>query len=203
MKKCLILFSVFILSSCASIYQSPNFQNDKKNHKIIAILPFQITIAPKFFPKGITEEMLKAQEKETAYLMQNHIYFFFLNKTYDVEFQDISKTNLILKEAALEYEDLPLKLRKDLCKLLGVDVILSGNCKTTKPMSDIAAVSNALLFGAWGTTNEVTTSLSILDKNGKLHWKYKHSVSGGLGSSSQQITMRLMGNVVNKFPYKQ
>jgi hypothetical protein len=202
MKKIYFLFLVVILSSCAAVYRAPTFENEKHTHKIIAILPFKTSISAKRLPKGVTDEMLQRQAKEASYLLQNQVYTFFLRKTNEIEFQDIAQTNALLKQAGIEYEDLNGKSREEICKILNVDVVLSGTCVMSKPLSDGTAIALGLLVGFWGPTNEVSASLSIHNRTGKLQWKYDHEMRGGVGSSSEWVGRYLMKNVSKKFPYR-
>ena len=71
-----------------------------------------------------------------------------------------------------------------------------------KPMSDGAAVAMGLLVGAWGSTNDVQTSISINEaKKGDLVWKYDYNASGSVGSNTDKLVDALMRNASKKFPY--
>ena len=90
-----------------------------------------------------------------------------------------------------------------ICKLLGVDAVISGAVYREKPMSTGLAVGLGILFGAWGSTNKVNANLNIHESTqGNLVWSYDHEASGSVGSSAEKLAESLMKSVSKKFPYK-
>ena len=94
------------------VYTSPNFDNLSKNHKTIAILPFTVVLGGKALQE-MGEEMgdvaqLPMQLQNEGKLFQQSIYSRFLKKSknYTISFQDIDRTNGLLKKAGITYEDL-------------------------------------------------------------------------------------------------
>ncbi len=200
-----VIFFIYLFASCGpTIYKASNLNSSKQIVKTLAILPFDITIDTKRLPKGITLETIKESQQKTGYDMQSHAYSWFLKRQddYTVTFQDIDKTNTLLKKANIAYDSLFLQDKGELCKLLQVDGVISGKATLSKPMSEGAAVTMGLLIGAWGSTNKTTTSLTIHDPYGGLLWKYDYQASGSIGSSSDNLTNALMRNASRKFPYK-
>jgi hypothetical protein len=208
MKNCKLLLSFclfIIVSSCGpTIYKASNFENSKNTVKTLAILPFNISIDSKRLPKGTTIETLKESEEKTGYDIQSNAYTWLLQrqKNYSTTFQDIDKTNALIKKANITYDNIALQDKGELCKMLGVDGIISGKATMSKPMSEGAAVAVGLLVGAWGATNKTTTSLTIHDTKGSLLWKYDYEASGSVGSSAESLAKALMKNASKKFPYK-
>jgi len=91
---------------------------------------------------------------------------------------------------------------QDLAKVLGVDAVLTTSVRTTKPMSDGAAVAVGLLVGAWGATNQANITVDIHEATGgKLLWKYDYVAAGSVGSSPESMVNALMRNASRKFPY--
>ena len=94
------------------------------------------------------------------------------------------------------------KTKEELAALLGVDAVISTAAVMQKPMSDGAAVAMGVIFGAWGSTNDVKTSINIHDgKDGTLVWKYDFTATGSVGSNTQNLVNALMRNASKKFPY--
>ena len=90
----------------------------------------------------------------------------------------------------------------ELCEVLGVDGIMTSNFGLSKPMSDGAAIAEAILSDSRSSTNEVHASLSISDyKNNKLIWNYDYKSSGSLGSSPSKLVDDLMKEASLKMPY--
>lgn len=206
----LLLFALicFTLGSCGpQIYQAPSFSQMKESHKVVAVLPFEVSIESRKLPKGVTVDMIQDQQRDYGYGMQSDVYGYFLKQMskdkYTVNFQDVSKTNAILNDAGITYDDLRLKSKDEVCKLLGVDAVVSGKATMSKPMSDGAAIAVGLLVGAWGPTNTVNTTITVHEsKAGDLMWKYDYQASGSIGSSRQSLTNALMKNSSKKFPYR-
>ena len=208
MKKILFflgLAATLAFASCGpTIYKSQNFETSRTQVKTVAVIPFGCSIDSKRLPKNVTIETLKASEQKTGYDVQNNVYTYFLQRSdnYTVEFQDIDRTNALLKKANIAYEDIALKDKAELCTLLGVDGIVTGRISMSKPMSEGAAVAVGLLVGAWGATNKSDVTLTIHDKDAKLQWKYDYQASGSVGSSTENLAKALMKNASKKFPYK-
>jgi len=134
------------------------------------------------------------------------MYSWFLRRSekynYTVKFQDVSKTNAILKQNNISYLDLRTKSKDELSKLLGVDAVISSSVRMEKPMSEGAAIAVGLLIGAWGATNTVNTTINIHEgQKGDLMWKYDYEASGSVGSSTDKLVSALMRNASKKFPY--
>jgi len=209
MKK-ILLFALICLTlvSCGpQIYQAPSFKEVSTSHKVVAILPFDVTIESRRLPKGVTAEMVQDQQRDYGYGIQSDVYGYLLREMskdrYTVKFQDVSKTNALLNDAGLTYGDLRLKSKEEICDLLGVDAVVSGQAIMSKPMSDGAAIAVGLLVGAWGSTNSINTTITIHEgRAGELLWKYDYVASGSVGSSRQALTNALMRNSSKKFPYK-
>lgn len=204
-KTVLAVLIIATLTSCGpTIYKATNFESSKEKVKILAILPFNISIDSKRLPKGTTIETLKESQEKTGYDMQSNAYTWFLHRSndYSTTFQDIDKTNSLLKKSKITFNNIAQQDKGELCKMLGVDGIISGKATLSKPMSEGGAIAVAVLFGGFGSTNNNTTSLTIHDVTGNLLWKYDYDASGSLGSSAESLTKVLMKNASKKFPYK-
>lgn len=197
--------TILAISSCGpTIYKASDFENSRNSIKTVAILPFFVSIDSKRLPKGMTIETLKESEEKTGYDMQNAAYTWLLQRQgeYTASFQDVDKTNALLKKANIHYDSLTLEDKGELCRLLNVNAVISGKAVSSKPMSEGVAVTMTLLVGAGGPTNKTAVTLSIHNSNSELLWKYDYDATGGLGSSPQQLTKALMKNASRKFPYK-
>ncbi|MBL7710796.1 MAG: hypothetical protein JNJ86_17125 [Chitinophagaceae bacterium] len=204
----LSLLAGFVFASCGpKIYKSSEFDSALAKHKTVAILPADVTT--KLRPneaKKITAEQLADINQRTGYDIQDKMYSWFLRRAekyaYTVTFQDVTRTNALLKQAGITYETLASKDRTELAQLLGVDAVLQNRSSMDKPMSEGAAIAVGVIFGAWGNTNSVQTTINIHDgKSGNLLWKYDYQASGSVGSSTDRLVNALMRNASKKFPY--
>ena len=209
MKKIITALTVFVIfASCGpTIYKAQNFDDQTASHKTVAILPAEVNIQlrPNEMKKTTPEQISQAQEN-TGKDIQDKMYSWFLKRSdkfkYTVSFQDISKTNALLNQAGISYNSMVTKTKEELCQLLGVDAIISSRAAMKKPMSDGAAIAVGVLLGAWGSTNDVQTSINIHEgKKGELIWKYDYNATGSVGSSTDRLVNALMRNASRKFPY--
>ena len=209
MKNLLFLAVVALLGSgCGpKIYQSSAFSSALAKHRKVAILPAEVTMQLRpNEAKKLTQEQIDDLVMKTGYDIQEKMYGWFLRKgekfQYTVTFQDVTRTNALLKEAGISYNDLKTTDRVKLAKILDVDAVLQDRINMQKPMSEGAAVAVGILVGAWGSTNQVQTTINIHDgKSGDLLWKYDYQAQGSVGSSSTQLVDALMRNASKKFPY--
>ena len=212
MKKLLIPFAAFLLllNACGpKIYKSTEFDDVAVKHKLVAILPADVTIMLRpNQSKKMTPEELEKNRESTAYAIQDKLYSWFLRRSdkfkYTVKFQDVSKTNALFKSAGLTYTEVRLKSKEDLAKILGVDAVITNITRMDKPMSEGVAVALAILVGATGSTNNVNTTINIHEATkGDLIWKYDYVAQGSFGSSPENLVNGLMRNASRKFPYNE
>ncbi|MCP9752907.1 hypothetical protein [Ferruginibacter sp. HRS2-29] len=210
MKNIFFLFAaiVIVAASCApKIYKTEDFESKTASHKIVAILPAEVTIALRpNEKKRTTVEQLRESEEKTGTMIQDKMYSWFLRRSgkfkYTVQFQDISKTNALLLQNNIRYADMKAHTKEELAKLLGVDAVISTSASMQKPMSEGAAVAMSLLIGYAGSTNDVQTAISINEATkGDLVWKYDYNATGSVGSNPDRLVNALMRNASKKFPY--
>ena len=121
----LLTLLIFITACGPKIYKSTEFDDVAAKHKLVAILPADVTIMlrPNQSKKMTAEELEKYRES-TGYAIQDKLYSWFLRRSdkfkYTVKFQDVSKTNTLIKDAGLTYTDVRLRSKEALAKLLGV-----------------------------------------------------------------------------------
>jgi len=202
MKKLIFLLVVaaFILHSCSKIFYTPDARYLAQNQKIIAIIPPKVSIAAK---KNVDGAALIEQQKTESVNFQREMYSWMLKRkmqgTITVEIQDVETTIAILTKAGVN--EGKLLTPDEMCKLLGVDGILTSNYSLSKPMSEGAAIAVGLIGGTTGATNEATVSLSIHDSGTKkMIWNYDQKLSSSLGTPAGLVD-DLMRQASRKMPY--
>jgi hypothetical protein len=216
MKKiiCTIVFTFFavciVYGQTKEIYTNPQFDSIAKDHSLLAILPFDVTInlRPKQKEKLRQGELENLQKKEGEGV-QSAIQTYFLKQkekeSFKVNFQDVSKTNALLAKANWTIDSLRSKTKEEVCKLLSADGLISGTLFTDKPLSDGAVFAVALLTDGWlvGPTNSGKCTINVHEaKAGELLWKYEKTLSRSLGSDINSIINAMMRKASRKFPYE-
>lgn len=202
-----LLVSVLFTACGPSIYMAQDFRSYAPKHKTVAILPAAVTMQLRpNQARRMSMEQLRATEQQSGIDFQEKIYAWLLRRSqqrgYTVQFQDIMQTNTRLRESNIPYTELRSHSPQELAKILGVDAVLTTSVRTSKPMSDGAAVAVGLLVGAWGATNQANITVNIHESDaGKLLWKYDYIASGSVGSSTEGMVNVLMRNASKKFPY--
>ena len=207
----LLLFALFLSVGASAqtkeIYTNPAFETLAKQHKTIAILPFEahVGLRPNQM-KAMTPERIKEMEQNEGLAVQSALQTYFLKVSskddYTVSFQDAATTNALLLKNNITPENIKSFTPAELSKVLGVDGIISGTFTTDKPMSDGASLALGLAVGFYGATNSGKTAINIYDgTSGELLWKYEKSLSRGLGSDTGTIITTIMRKASKKFPY--
>ncbi|MES3016752.1 MAG: hypothetical protein V4721_03190, partial [Bacteroidota bacterium] len=89
--------------SAKQIFESPKLKTEVAKHKTVAILPFSVSLTYRKQPKNFSAEANNQQEIKMASSIQASMYTFLLrrSKDYAVSFQDVEKTNILLRKAGM------------------------------------------------------------------------------------------------------
>lgn len=208
MKKILLLIILTISFSGFSqkqIFETPQLKSTIATHKTVAILPFVVKITYKKQPKNFSAEGNKAQENKMANSIQSSMYTFLLRKAndYSVTFQDVEKTNILLKKAGLS-DKLDETTKDEIAKILGVDAIIGGVFESEQTKSEGAAIATAVIFGGFGgKTGTGSLTMTINNGNdGELLWRFFKTMDDNISTSTDDIVERMMRKVSRNFPYQ-
>jgi len=210
MKK--ILFASILMSfvlfgysqSAKQIFESPDLKSMLYTAKTVAILPFKVSISYKRMPKGISLDQIKENEKAESVQMQEGMYTYLLRKSkdYSVSFQEVDRTNALLKKAGV-FESVDEILVDSLCKILGVDALIKSSWSYQKTGSEGAAIATALLFGVATNTGSGQLVMQInRSKDGGMMWRMAKEMNEGAFSSANILMERMMRKVGRVFPFE-
>lgn len=210
MKK-LIFFAIFMpyiafaqFEGSKQMFESPKLKSTIQLHKIVAILPFDVKITYRKQPKGYSLEGNLDQEQKMAKSIQGSMYTFLLRKAdeYSVAFQDVDKTNILLKKAGLEGK-LDEHTKDEVAKILGVDAVIGGRFETEQTKSDGAAIATMVLLGGIGGKTGTGSLVLTLNNasDGELLWRFFKSMDDNVGGSTDDLVERMMRKVSRNFPY--
>ena len=187
------------------VYEAPNLTAIVNTHKTVAILPFEAKITYRKQPKNFNLEANQEQERTMSRNIQSSMYTFLLRKrdNYIVTFQDVEKTNTLLKKAGI-LDKLDEFTKDEIAKALNVDAVLGGRFETEQTKSEAGAIASAVLFGGFGgKTGTGTLTLLVNDaKDGELLWRFFKTMDDSIMSSTDDLIERMMRKVSRNFPYQ-
>ncbi|WP_026897590.1 hypothetical protein [Daejeonella oryzae] len=186
------------------IFESPVLKTAVAQHKLVAILPYDVKITYKKQPKNFNVEANREQEKTMSKSIQSSMYTFLLRKSkdYRVSFQDVDKTNILLKKAGMT-DKMDEFTRDEIAKALGVDAVIGGKFEVEQTKSEAAALATAVLFGGLGGKTGTGSLILTLNNgsDGELLWRFFKTMDEGIMSSTDDLVERMMRKVSRNFPY--
>lgn len=206
MKKILAFIAflaVTLVTAQKNIYENRRFDELTEDHQLLAIVPF---IANLDLKRDVNQEELKGLAKKEGYAVQNALETYFSKrkkrKKFNVEFQNINNTNAILSQNDITYNNLDIYTVKELCKILKVDGIISGNLSLNILLSKGVPTDFNLLDYFSGDANYGRIGVKVSDGNtGKLLWKYEKAITKKTGKNTTELIDRMMKLASRKFPY--
>jgi hypothetical protein len=190
--------------STKQIFESPDLKSMVYSAKTVAILPFKVSISYKRTPKDVSLEQIKDNEKAESIQMQQGMYTYLLRKSkdYSVSFQEVDRTNALLKKAGV-FENVDEVLSDSICKILGVDAIIKSSWSYQKTGSQGAAIATALLFGVATNTGSGQLVMQInRARDGGMMWRMAKEMNEGAFSSANELMERMMRKVGRVFPFE-
>lgn len=186
-----------------NIYESPKFDQLSKNHKELAILPFFTHLD---LEESISQEEKKGLEQKEGYAVQDALEIYFSKrkkkKKFSVEFQNTKNTNATLAQNNINYSNIDIYSIKDLCKILNVDGIISGNIDLNVLLSDGIPSDFSFIDYILGEADYGRIGIKISDgESSKLLWRYEKKINKKSGKNTQDLIELMMKQATKKFPY--
>ena len=209
--KSMLIATIFIaLTSTAQetakqVFESPKLKECVNKHKTVAILPIKTTISYKRPPKNYDAAANKAEEESSATNFQQGMYTYLLRKAkdYTVSFQDVERTNALLKKNGL-FDKLDETLPDSIAKILNVDAVIKCSYSYEKTASEAGAIAKTLLFGGLGskTASGALTMQIYNGQDGELLWRFFKSMNENIMGNANEVMERMMRKVSRNFPYE-
>jgi hypothetical protein len=201
----LFAFNSNAQETAKQVYESPKLKDSIAKHKTAAILPIRTTITYKRPPKNFDSTANKNEEQSSAINLQAGMYTYLLRKAdkYSVTFQDVERTNALLKKAGV-YNNLDEILPDSLAKILKVDAVIKSSYSYEKTASEAGAIVKTVLFGGLGSkTASGSLTMQIYNgSDGDLLWRFFKSMNENLISDANEVMERMMRKVSRNFPYE-
>lgn len=206
MKKIVLVFILLastVLSAQKNIYENNKFDELTEDHEVLAIVPF---IAHLELKKAVDRDELKVLAEKEGSAVQNALETYFSKrkkrKKFNVDFQNIMNTNAILAQNNINYNNIDTYTTQELCKILDVDGIISGNLTLNILLSEGVPTDFSILDYFSGDANYGRIGVKISDgKTGKLLWKYENEISKKTGKNTTELIDKMMKTASRKFPY--
>ena len=216
------IFILFLFSCSNKYYTASNFEEKTENHRVVAILPAEVTFSGKQ-PKHLSpDDIAKAEERESIdfqYALMNSILNHANTKKYitTVNFQDINTTLKILEKNNISVRDSWNKDDNELAKLLGVNSVIRMNIRKQRYMSDEASygvgVAKQVIYktgigskvpvpSSVGKTYDIYATCNLLSDNQTL-WNDKYKRSTDYDTAPNVIVEWITDDFGENFPYKE
>jgi len=216
------IFILFLFSCSNKYYTASNFEEKTENHKVVAILPAEVTFTGKQ-PKTLSPDAIaKAEERESIdfqYALMNSILNHANTKKYitTVNFQDINTTLKILEQNNISVRDSWKKGDDELAKLLGVNSVIRMSIRKQRYMSDEASygvgVARQVIYktgigskvpvpSSVGKTYDIYASCNLLSDNQTL-WNDNYKRSTDYDTPANVIVEWITDDFGENFPYKE
>ena len=216
------IFILFLFSCSNKYYTASNFEEKTENHKVVAILPAEVTFTGKQ-PKTLSPDAIaKAEERESIdfqYALMNSILNHANTKKYitTVNFQDINTTLKILEKNSISVRDSWNKDDNELAKLLGVNSVIRMNIRKQRYMSDEASygvgVARQVIYktgigskvpvpSSVGKTYDIYASCNLLSDNQTL-WNDNYKRSTDYDVQPNVVIEWITDDFGENFPYKE
>lgn len=204
----LVLLAAPVLAqfeSAKQVFEAPRMKEEIAKHKTVAILPYKAIISYKRLPKNYNAEANAKEEEDLAYNMQTGMYTYLLRKAKDfsVSFQDVERTNALLKQKGW-WGRLDEITQDSIAQALGVDAVVKCVYKYEKTGSEAGALVKTAMLGA-GTGKVASGMLTMQIYNGndgELLWRFYKEMNEDVLSSANQVMERMMRKVGRNFPYE-
>lgn len=198
-----VLLTAALVSAQKNIYENTRFDEFTEDHEMLAIVPF---IAHLELKKAVDNDELKVLAQREGYAVQNALETYFSKrkkrKKFNVDFQNIRNTNAILAQNGIGYNNIDTFTTQELCDILEVDGIISGNLNLNILLSEGVPTDFSLLDYFSGDANYGRIGVKISDgETGKLLWKYENEITKKTGKNTTELIDKMMKTASRKFPY--
>jgi len=204
MKKTIPIFCLlFTILSCNQKLPSSDSAPKTFHRKKVAILPFQIHNTIEELPEGITIEMVDKAERDKCQMIQLHLYRYMLREyaksDRKVQLQHRDRTNKILEEKGISYEEIYELPKNKLARILKVDALLYGHVYQSKKKLE--------LDGKEKFKNKVHNSMATVlyvyskSKRDRILWKDDRGGTGFPSDYAPDMTKNLLRKAAKEFPF--
>jgi hypothetical protein len=186
-----------------NIYKNLRFDQLSQHHEILAILPFSSQVNLSSTIEESTKNELEINEgKAVQEALESYFLKFKKRKKFSINFQNTNKTNSLLTQHHINYTNIDLYTTKELCEILGVDVIITGNIALNVLLSKGLNEDDFSLMDYFLGRSFGRIAMKLSDGvSGKLLWKYEKDIDRKTGKNTKELIDVMMKAAGRKFPY--
>ncbi len=208
-KPLFLAFVMLILNSCASSspYVSKNFNEAKKNHRTIAILPFFVHFENPYTKTKKESHIFGKRELEASLDSQKELFIHIAKKIekgqYEFSLQNFTKTNQILKENDISIASVDMQNKGYLAQILGVDAVIYGDLSIT--ISQLySSMYPTMPNPTFRNRDGATLQAKLFDaKTEEMLWSNEFSNQPNHPlDTPHQLASSLVRNLATSLPYK-
>lgn len=213
----LTLLVAIFSTACNRFYKNPEFARKTADHKIIAVLPYQIVITGRL-PKEMTPEVKEKIETAESIGFQRNYYSQIhtvgtRRHPLSVIVQPIERTNQLLTDKGITPTASWDKDPQELAKILGVDAVIRNKAIKVRYLSDLESLGIDLgtfvLSGILGVpvfgltrTNEVEVTSNIIAANtGENLFSGRDELRVDWSRPANEAIEQINRRIVRRFPY--
>lgn len=219
---CILSMMVLMLQFCAKgrFYPS-DFYEKTADHRIIAILPFEMVLTGKH-PKKLNTEQIKKIEEVESLVFQNSLYHQLLGESTGyraplrIDVLPIVETNRILENYDVGIRESWYIDPREAARLLKVDAVVKTRINKRRYMSNLASfgieLGNTILeilsdSSLWiffpNRTNDIKAQCYLFDgSDGSTLWGIDILEGVDWSMPANEMIDRITGLVARKFPYR-
>lgn len=182
-----------LLFGCGKPYMAKDFESTyKPRASLVAIAPLSNLSTE---PEG--ERAGEVIREEIYYEMARHA------EDFTVEIQDIAETDKILNQHNLSFEEAARLPGGELCRLLGVDIVMKGSIFKYLSSSVLEQAAEKAVFDTVTSGSEIKARLSIYDaQDGELVWQQDFEPKKEQANSMDQLRKDVAWSAARSFPYR-
>lgn len=205
----LITLLAFFLGGCAShtVYLNDHFEEIKKNHHTIAILPFAIHFENPYLKTKKPSINFGKRELEASLDSQKEMFMHIAKQiekgNYEFSLQNFTKTNQILKEQNISIDTIELQNKGYLAQILGVDAVIFSDLSIT--ISQLySSMYPAMPNPTFRIRDGATLQIKIFDaKSEEMLWSNEFSNQPNHPlDTPHQLASSLIRSSTKSLPYK-
>ena len=221
-----LLTILLVAAACSTAnYQSHEFTDRARHHRVIAVLPFEMVLAGDP-PKGLTPEQIARIEEAESVAFQEAYYHRLLHQAsvhrkhpIQIEIQPVETTNRLLAEAGIGVRESWAMSARSLARVLRVDAVVSTSVQKTRYLSGGESfgvelslqVVNEVTEGRLASmlpwqlvkTNDIFANCELIDSlDGVVLWQTDLAAATDWRVPANQVIAGFTEDLAKKFPYR-